>query len=98
MPQGSCAAGANNQLAEPEDAERLCSRGIVYCPDYFANSGGIIELHHQRGGGNHAPLARHLASLAKATCKVFARAERTGETTAAIADAIAMDRVKAARS
>ncbi|GAO80960.1 hypothetical protein SC1_04286 [Sphingopyxis sp. C-1] len=55
-------------------------------------------MHHQRGGGNHAPLARHLASLAKATCKVFARAERTGETTAAIADAIAMDRVKAARS
>ena len=90
--------GANNQLAEPEDAERLCARGIAYCPDYLANSGGIIELHYQRGGGDHAALARHLASLADTTFEVFARAERTGETTAAIADAIAMDRVKAARS
>ena len=35
---------ANNQLAEPEDAERLQERGILYAPDYIVNAGGIIQL------------------------------------------------------
>src|SRR5262249_18901675 len=29
---------ANNQLAEPEDAERLHARGILYAPDYVVNA------------------------------------------------------------
>src|SRR5262249_10225452 len=35
---------ANNQLAEPEDSERLRERGILYAPDYVVNAGGIIQL------------------------------------------------------
>lgn len=35
---------ANNQLATPEDAERLAERGIVYAPDYVVNAGGIIAV------------------------------------------------------
>ena len=35
---------ANNQLATPEDAERLAARGILYLPDYVANGGGIINV------------------------------------------------------
>ncbi|MBS4010564.1 MAG: amino acid dehydrogenase, partial [Roseovarius sp.] len=35
---------ANNQLATPEDAERLRARGILYLPDYVANGGGIINV------------------------------------------------------
>src|SRR5205807_851175 len=35
---------ANNQLAEPEDAERLRERGILYARDYVVNAGGIIQL------------------------------------------------------
>jgi leucine dehydrogenase len=36
------AGSANNQLAEPEDAERLHARGILYAPDYvmFGGSSG----------------------------------------------------------
>jgi leucine dehydrogenase len=38
------AGGANNQLAEPEDADRLQQRGVLYAPDYVVNAGGAIGL------------------------------------------------------
>jgi glutamate dehydrogenase/leucine dehydrogenase len=38
------AGGANNQLAQPEDAERLKDRGILYAPDYVINVGGAMFL------------------------------------------------------
>ena len=47
IPQLKCrvvAGGANNQLAEPEDAKRLKDRGILYAPDYVINVGGAMFL------------------------------------------------------
>ena len=38
------AGSANNQLAEPEAAELLRARGILYAPDYVINGGGVIAL------------------------------------------------------
>ena len=38
------AGAANNQLTEPEDAERLQARGILYAPDFVLNAGGAIAL------------------------------------------------------
>ena len=38
------AGGANNQLAEPEDAERIKERGVLYAPDYVINVGGAMCL------------------------------------------------------
>ncbi len=38
------AGAANNQLAHPEDASRLRERGILYAPDFIANSGGAIGI------------------------------------------------------
>jgi leucine dehydrogenase len=39
---GIVAGGANNQLWEEADGERLQARGILYAPDYVANAGGVI--------------------------------------------------------
>jgi leucine dehydrogenase len=42
IPQLACQAivgAANNQLSEPDDAERLHKRGILYAPDYIVNVG-----------------------------------------------------------
>src|SRR5581483_4409217 len=47
IPRLACravAGCANNQLAEPEDADRLHERGILYAPDYIVNAGCIIQL------------------------------------------------------
>lgn len=38
------AGGANNQLATPEDGQRLFDREILFAPDYVINSGGIISV------------------------------------------------------
>lgn len=35
---------ANNQLAGSGCSERLFERGILYCPDYVVNSGGLINV------------------------------------------------------
>lgn len=47
IPQLDIAAvcgGANNQLATPEDGDRLHAMGILYAPDFVANAGGIINV------------------------------------------------------
>lgn len=47
IPKLGCAivAGcANNQLATPDDAERLAERGILWAPDYVINAGGAIAF------------------------------------------------------
>ena len=38
------AGGANNQLAEAADAERLWGRQILYAPDYAINIGGAMAI------------------------------------------------------
>ena len=38
------AGGANNQLATPEDGQRIFDRDILFAPDYVINSGGIISV------------------------------------------------------
>lgn len=38
------AGAANNQLAQPQDAERLRGRGIIYAPDYVVNVGGAMAI------------------------------------------------------
>ncbi|MCA3254073.1 MAG: amino acid dehydrogenase, partial [Alphaproteobacteria bacterium] len=92
------AGGANNQLATPADADRLQARGILYCPDYLANAGGIVELHHQRSGGTQAALAAHLESLAATLAEVLAAAARSGRTPAAETDRLAEARFRPSRS
>jgi leucine dehydrogenase len=47
IPRLACrivAGSANNQLAEPQDAERLRERGILYVPDYVINAGGALSF------------------------------------------------------
>jgi valine dehydrogenase (NAD+) len=36
--------GANNQLASPEVAQTMHQRGILYCPDFCVNAGGVIQV------------------------------------------------------
>jgi len=38
------AGAANNQLAEPADAQRLWGRQVLYAPDYAVNIGGAVAI------------------------------------------------------
>lgn len=84
--------GANNQLAFPQDGARLMEKGILYCPDYLANAGGIIDLHYQRWQWNPTAVEQHVASLGETFREVIARAEKTKCPTVEIADRIAEER------
>lgn len=89
--------GANNQLATKDDDLRLKAAGILYCPDYLANAGGIIDLHYQRSTWSRDAVDRHVAGLADTFREVAASSRARNVGTATIADAIAEQRFAAPR-
>ncbi|MGZ5345427.1 MAG: Glu/Leu/Phe/Val family dehydrogenase [Actinomycetota bacterium] len=90
------AGAANNQLATPEDADRLTARGILYAPDYVANAGGVLHLAGLEAlGWDETQMAARLAGIEVTLAEVFAAAERDGITTAAAADRLALARIAA---
>jgi len=102
IPRLACraiAGCANNQLAEPEDAQRLADRGILYAPDYVANAGGIIQLIVlEDEGGDEAALEKRLEGIGDTLRKLFAEAEAKGITPAEAAEQLVDRRLAEARA
>lgn len=92
------AGGANNQLAEAEDGERLAARGIVYAPDFVINAGGLINVSDELDseGYNAERVRFRVASIESTLDEVFAQASAQGETTERVAMAMAKTRIEAA--
>jgi leucine dehydrogenase len=101
IPNLRCAAiagAANNQLATPEDGDRLAEAGILYAPDFVVNSGGVIWLAgYETLGWDDAHVQARLAGIGEVLGGVFDAAEHDGITTAAAADRLAAERLAAAR-
>ena len=84
------AGGANNQLATPEDGERLHARGILYAPDYVINAGGIINVCTEYLGDGDATLVRQrIEGIPVRLEQIWAEGGRDGRDPAAVADAMA---------
>ena len=102
IPRLACraiAGCANNQLAEPEDAQRLHERGILLAPDYIVNAGGIIQLIGlEDEGWNEAQLEERLAGIGDTLRTLFAEAEANGITPAEAAEQLVSRRLAEARS
>jgi leucine dehydrogenase len=89
---------ANNQLADPEAAERLQERGILYAPDYIVNAGGIIQLIGlEDEGWDDARLEQRLAGVGDTLRTLFAEADSAGITPAEAADRLVRRRIDEAR-
>jgi leucine dehydrogenase len=97
IPRLACraiAGCANNQLAEPEDADRLRERGILYAPDYVVNAGGIVQLVGlEDEGWDEAQLEQRLSEIGDTLRALFAEAERDGITPAEAADRLVQRRL-----
>jgi leucine dehydrogenase len=92
------AGAANNQLAQPNDAERMAARGILYAPDYVVNAGGIIHLASlEMLGEDIARRSERVRAIGDTLSEVFRLADERGVTTAAAADAIVERRLQARR-
>ncbi|MCB1916308.1 MAG: Glu/Leu/Phe/Val dehydrogenase [Rhodocyclaceae bacterium] len=83
------AGAANNQLAEARHDGELSRRGILYAPDYVINAGGIIDIHYQRSGYDHAAVTRHIEGIGESLTEIFHRAREQGRPTGEIADRMA---------
>jgi leucine dehydrogenase len=84
------AGGANNQLATPEDGERLHARGILYAPDYVINAGGIINVCTEYLGDGDASLVRQrIEGIPVRLEQIWTESQATGRDPAAVADAMA---------
>jgi len=84
------AGGANNQLATPQDGERLHARGILYAPDYVINAGGIINVCTEYLGDGDATLVRRrIEGIPVRPEQIWSEGAETGRDPAAVADAMA---------
>jgi leucine dehydrogenase len=100
IPQLNCkiiAGGANNQLAGPEDANLLLSKGILYAPDYVINAGAAIAIPgiELRGWTREEAEKRVVECIQGALRQVFELAEQESITTEAAARIIAEKRLAA---
>ncbi len=79
IPRLACrgiAGSANNQLGEPADAEALHARGILYAPDYVANSGGAIAFHLMAEKVPDEEILRRIDGLGAVLDEIFDEAAR----------------------
>lgn len=84
------AGGANNQLATPEDGQRLQARSILYAPDYVINAGGIINVCTEYLGDGDASLVRHrIEGIPVRLEQIWSEGAETGRDPASVADAMA---------
>jgi leucine dehydrogenase len=84
------AGGANNQLATPEDGQRLHQRGILYAPDYVINAGGIINVCTEYLADGDANLVRErIEGIPVRLEQIWSESEQTGRDPASVADAMA---------
>jgi leucine dehydrogenase len=95
---GIVCGAANNQLATAEDDRRLTRAGVLYCPDYLVNAGGLISVARGPLGLSDAEVERKLASLPGTLVDVLARAGRGGLAPGSVADGIARARFRAGPS
>ena len=83
------AGAANNQLAEARHDAELFRRGILYAPDYVINAGGIIDIHYERSGYDHAAVTRHIDGIDDSLTEIFHRSREQRQPTGEIADRMA---------
>mgnify|MGYP003326596699 CR=1 FL=1 len=69
------AGAANNQLLTQEDDARLVNAGILYCPDYLINAGGVIDVYQRRHGGTQEDIDAGVSAIAARLKSVLTEAE-----------------------
>jgi len=84
---------ANNQLKDRTVAQTLSQRGVVWVPDYLANAGGLIQANGERLGKSAHDVRADIAALSSSVTEVVIEAERSGTTTAEVADAMVRRRL-----
>ena len=87
--------GANNQLAEPELADELVARGVLYAPDFLVNAGGVIQVADELHGFDLDRATAKVAQIFETTLEVLDLAAAAGITPVVAAERLAEARMAA---
>ena len=91
------AGAANNQLATPEDGQRLRAAGILYAPDFVINAGGAMHgIGLEQLGWDEAELDRRVEGIGETLTRIFETSDAEGITTNEAAERLAAERLRAA--
>ncbi len=91
------AGAANNQLLEDRHGEMLRERGILYVPDYAANSGGVYSGCVDLLGWNLEDVAKKVDEIYNTVLSILELATSENISTNKAADRIAEDNLREAR-
>jgi leucine dehydrogenase len=89
------AGAANNPLGSPEIAGTLAARGVLYVPDFIANSGGIIHVGAEALGLSSEQAEELLRAAGKRAEQVLLEARETDRLPIEVAEELAMERLGA---
>ncbi|MEC8268104.1 MAG: Glu/Leu/Phe/Val dehydrogenase dimerization domain-containing protein [Pseudomonadota bacterium] len=88
------AGAANNQLLTQEDDLRLANAGILYCPDYLVNAGGVIDVYYRRQGNSQENIDAGVTAIADRLNSVLTEAQSRGISPAQVAQERAEDLIR----
>ena len=92
------AGAANNQLEnERLHSKLLRSRGILYCPDYVINAGGLINVYNEMIGYEERKAFRQLNGIYDTLLEIFNLAEQQNINNFEAAQKLAEERIRKAR-
>jgi len=93
------AGAANDQLATPEDGDRLWRRGVVFAPDFVINAGGVIHgAHLLLGEPDREVVRERIRAIGPRLESVLRRSETEGRPPHRIAEEWATAALAAARA
>ncbi|MCC5636751.1 tryptophan dehydrogenase ScyB [Nostoc sp. CHAB 5844] len=93
------AGAANNQLEnERLHGQRLIEKGILYCPDYVINAGGIINVYNEMIGYDEDKAFKQVNNIYDTLLKIFGIAYQQGITTNDASKRLAEERILKARA
>lgn len=101
LPQLKCAiiaGAANNQLSGPEMYRGITERGIMYCPDFVINAGGVISVggEYGDGGWNEEWVAAKVDRIGDTIGRIHRESEKRKEFPEIVAIELAKERVREA--
>lgn len=91
------AGAANNQLARSRHAQEVHDKGILYCPDYVINAGGLINVYGELHDWTPERAKRKAGEIYLTLLRIFETAEADGVPSADAADRVARSRIFGAR-
>ncbi len=92
------AGAANNQLEhERIHSQMLAEKGILYCPDYVINAGGLINVYNEMIGYDEEKVFQQVENIYDTLLQIFGIAKQQGITTNAAAKRLAEERIMNAR-